>query len=227
MKRFCFAAALMLALAGCQQSNTPNEAAQPAAPSPPPATQNAPAPANPPASSSAATQPAAVAKPGEAAQTQPSSATAPAAVTQKPAAPVARKPVAPAAPATPAKQVATAGDAAKGKLIARKCAACHDFTAKKKVGPGWGKGDTGNGMQPGIFGREAGTSPGFKYKFTEYIKPGKAWHWDAAHIRAWDCDSAEAIRKFTGDPNAKTRMPPQHVCDRAEQDDIIAFMKTL
>jgi cytochrome c len=226
MKQFCIAAALLL-LAGCQQSSTPNTAAQPSAPS---ATQTVPAPASPPATSSATAQPAAAAKPGEAVQppaTTPAPGAAPSApvATRQPSpAPVAPKP---AAPTTPSEPAATAGDAAKGKLIAGKCAACHNFTAKKKVGPGWGKGDTGNGMQPGIFGREAGTSPGFKYKFTEYIKPGMGWKWDEVHIRAWDCNSAKAIREFTGDPNAMTRMPPQNVCDKADQDDLIAFMKTL
>jgi len=110
-----------------------------------------------------------------------------------------------------------AGDVAKGKLLARKCAVCHNFNAKKKVGPGLA----------GIFGREAGTAPGFKYKFTKYIKPGKAWHWDAAHLAAWDCDAKAAVKVFTGDPAAKTKMAVQHVCDAAKQADLIAFFKTL
>ena len=108
-----------------------------------------------------------------------------------------------------------------------KCKACHNFTAKKKVGPGWGKGDTGHGMQPGVFGRQAGTSPGFKYKFTKYIESGKAWHWDAAHLRKWMCNSKDAVKEFTGNPKARTKMPPQKVCDPAKQDAIIAFMKSI
>ncbi len=108
-----------------------------------------------------------------------------------------------------------------------KCKICHKFTAKKAVGPGWGKGDTGHGTQPAVFGREAGTSPGYRYKFTKYIKPGKAWHWDEAHLRAWMCDSHKAIKAFTGNPHARTKMPPQHICDPKKQDAIIAFMKTL
>ncbi len=109
-----------------------------------------------------------------------------------------------------------------------KCKACHNVSkAKKKVGPGWAKGDTGHGVQPGIFNREAGTSPGFRYKFTKYIKPGKGWHWDEAHLRKWMCNSAKAVKEFTGDPHARTKMPPQHVCDPKKQDAIIAFMKTV
>ena len=107
-----------------------------------------------------------------------------------------------------------------------KCKACHNFTAKKKVGPGWGKGDTGKGTQPGVFGRTAGTSPGFKYKFTKYIK-GDAWKWDEAHLRKWMCNSKDAVKEFTGNPKARTKMPPQKVCDPAKQDAIIAFMKSI
>ena len=110
----------------------------------------------------------------------------------------------------------------------KKCKACHHVSsAKKKVGPGWAKGDTGKGMQPGVFDRTAGASPGFKYKFTKYIKAGKAWKWDAAHLRTWMCNSKDAVKKFTGDPQAKTKMPPQHVCDSKKQDAIIAFMKSV
>jgi len=105
-----------------------------------------------------------------------------------------------------------------------KCKACHNFTAKKKVGPGWGKGDTGHGTQAGVFGRKAGTSPGFKFKFTKF---GGDWNWDEAHLRKWMCNSKKAVKEFTGNPKAKTKMPPQHVCDPAKQDEIIAFMKTL
>jgi len=98
----------------------------------------------------------------------------------------------------------------------KKCQACHNFTAKKNVGPGW----------KGIFGRTAGVMPGFKYKFTKYIT-GDAWKWDEEHLRKWMCDSKKAVKEFTGNPKAKTKMPKQKVCDPAKQDEIIAFMKTL
>ena len=110
--------------------------------------------------------------------------------------------------------------------IINKCKACHNFTAKKKVGPGWGPGDTGKGVQRGVFGRVAGSSPGFKYKFTKYIK-GEAWSWDEAHLRKWMCNSRNAVKEFTRDKKAKTKMPPQRVCKIADQDKILAFMKSL
>jgi len=104
-----------------------------------------------------------------------------------------------------------------------KCKACHNFTPKKKVGPGLGKG---NGI-PGVFNREAGTFPKFRYKFTKYIKAGSAWNWDEAHLRKWMCNSKNAIKEFTGNDKARTKMPPQKVCDPAKQDEVIAKLKSI
>jgi len=97
-----------------------------------------------------------------------------------------------------------------------KCKACHNFTNKNKVGPGLA----------GIVGRKAGTAPGFKYKFTKYIK-GNAWAWDEAHLRKWMCNSKKAIKVFTGNKKAKTKMPPQKICDPAKQDEVIAKLKSI
>jgi len=97
-----------------------------------------------------------------------------------------------------------------------KCKACHNFTAKKKVGPGLA----------GVFGRKAGTAPGFKYKFMKYVK-GDAWSWDEAHLRKWMCNSKKAVKEFTGNKKAKTKMPPQKICDKAKQDKVIAKLKSL
>jgi len=96
-----------------------------------------------------------------------------------------------------------------------KCAVCHKFTDKNNVGPGL----------KGVFGRKAGTHPGFKYKFTKYIK-GDAWTWDEEHLRAWMNNSKKAIKKFTGNKHAKTKMPPQHVKGK-KADAVIAFLKGL
>jgi len=96
----------------------------------------------------------------------------------------------------------------------KKCAACHNFTAANKVGPGLA----------GVVGRAAGKHEGFKYG------PGLAkanWKWDEAHLRSWLCDSKDAIKEFTGDSAAKTKMPPQRICDKAKQDEVIAFLKTI
>jgi len=127
---------------------------------------------------------------------------------------VAPKPVA-SAPSPVMKH--NSGDAAKGLIVARKCAVCHNFDAKKKMGPGLA----------GMFGREAGSVAGFSYKFTAFIQPGKAWRWDEAHLSAWVCDSAKAVKNFTGDDSAKTKMGAQRICDPTAQTDLIAFLKTL
>jgi len=93
-----------------------------------------------------------------------------------------------------------------------KCKACHNFTAENKVGPGLA----------GVVGRAAGKHEGFKYSDS---LGGANWNWDEDHLRKWMCDSKDAIKEFTGDANAKTKMPPQKVCDKAKQDEVIAFLK--
>jgi len=97
-----------------------------------------------------------------------------------------------------------------------KCKVCHNFTAKKKVGPGLA----------GVVGRKAGTAPKFKYKFMKYMK-GDAWTWDEAHLRKWMCNSKKAVKEFTGNKHAKTKMPPAKVCDPAKQDEVIAKLKSV
>lgn len=94
------------------------------------------------------------------------------------------------------------------------CRMCHDFTTGvNKIGP----------SLKGILGRKAGTYPGYKYKFTKYIK-GEPWVWTVENIRKWDNNSEAAIKELTGDPNAKTLMPPQHRTG-SDEDQIISFIK--
>lgn len=94
------------------------------------------------------------------------------------------------------------------------CKMCHDFvTGKNKIGP----------SLKGVLGRKAGTYPGYKYKFTKYIK-GEPWVWTEEKIRKWDNNSEEAIKEFTGNPEARTLMPPQHRTG-SDEDEIISFIK--
>jgi len=111
---------------------------------------------------------------------------------------------------------------AKSKVI---CMACHKTTVESKVGPGWGSGEVNGQKVAAIFGRKAGSMPGFNYTFTKFIKPGKAWAWDEAHLRAWMCDAPKAIKEFTGNPSAKARMIRLKICDAAKQDKILALMR--
>lgn len=94
------------------------------------------------------------------------------------------------------------------------CKMCHDFTTgKNRIGP----------SLKGILGRKAGTYPGYKYRFTKYIR-GEPWVWTEDKIRKWDNNSEKAIKEFTGNPNARTLMPPQHRTG-ADEDEIISFIK--
>ncbi len=96
----------------------------------------------------------------------------------------------------------------------QRCMMCHDFTTgKNKIGP----------SLKGILGRVAGTYPGYKYTFTKYIK-GKPWVWTVARLRKWDRDSATAVKEFTGNPNAKTKMPIQAFTG-LEEDNVITYIK--
>lgn len=106
------------------------------------------------------------------------------------------------------------GDAARGEKLAGKCKACHNLDASNKIGPG---------LQ-GVFGRKAGTMPGMKYS-SSLVNGG--WVWDEAHLGAWICDSKKAVKAFTNDSRAKTKMAAQRICDPQKQADLIAFLKTL
>jgi len=93
-----------------------------------------------------------------------------------------------------------------------KCKACHNFSDANKVGPGLA----------GVIGRKAGTHAGFNY--SDGLKNG-GWTWDEAKLREWMCNSKDAIKKLTGNANAKTKMPPQKICDAAKQDEVLAKLK--
>jgi len=94
-----------------------------------------------------------------------------------------------------------------------KCKACHDFGDANKVGPGL----------KGIVGRKAGTHPGFKY--SDALKNAN-WVWDEDHLRKWMHNSKKAIKEFTGNPKAKTKMGKQNVKGK-KADKIFAFLKTI
>jgi len=93
-----------------------------------------------------------------------------------------------------------------------KCKACHNFTAKKKVGPGL----------LGVFGRQAGTAD-FK-KYSASMKKG-GWVWDEANLRTFLTDTKKGIKTLSGDNKAKTKMKVK-VKDE-KMDEIIAFLKGL
>jgi len=105
------------------------------------------------------------------------------------------------------------GNAENGKALAKRCSACHDFGMKDKVGP----------HLQGVFNRAAGQS-GFG-KHSSALKSAD-WSWDEAHLLKWLCDSKAAVKEFTGDASATTKMPAQKVCG-TNGDDMVAYLKTL
>ena len=107
-----------------------------------------------------------------------------------------------------------AGDANRGKRLAAKCLACHRLDDRRKVGPGL----------KGIVGRNAGKMPDMKYS---KALAGAQWLWDEPKLAAWICDSKRAVKKFSGDDSATTKMPAQRICEPRDQADLIAFLKSL
>ncbi|MDQ6966188.1 MAG: c-type cytochrome [Mariprofundaceae bacterium] len=96
-----------------------------------------------------------------------------------------------------------------------KCKSCHSFDqgGKHKNGPNLFS----------IVGSKAGSTDFRKYG--KSLKDG-AWVWDEENLKAWVCDSKQAIKDLTGDKGAKTKMGKQKKCD----DDAVAvvdFLKTL
>jgi len=95
-----------------------------------------------------------------------------------------------------------AGDAARGEALYRDCQACHSFD-KNQIGP----------MHRGIFGRTAGSVPGFDY--SEALKNAKIV-WTEANLDKWLADPEVLV------PGSKMYFSVDKPEDRA---DLIAFLK--
>ncbi len=97
-------------------------------------------------------------------------------------------------------------DAAKGKKVFAKCKACHALAkGKNKIGP----------SLYGVFGRKAGTVPGFK-RYSPAIKnSGVVWN-------------AETLDKYLAKPRAfikGNRMPFAGLKKMADRDNLIAYLE--
>ena len=95
-----------------------------------------------------------------------------------------------------------AGDAARGEALYRDCQACHSFD-KNQIGP----------MHRGVFGRTAGSVPGFDY--SEALKNAKII-WTEANLDKWLADPEVLV------PGSKMYFSVDKAGDRA---DLIAFLK--
>lgn len=100
---------------------------------------------------------------------------------------------------------AAGGDAAHGKVVFARCAACHDLnTGKTVLGP----------TLKGIVGRKSGSVPGFAY--SSALKT-KAVDWTAANLDAF----IAAPTKYA----PGTRMPFAGLPDAKDRADLIAYMQ--
>jgi cytochrome c len=100
------------------------------------------------------------------------------------------------------------GDATAGATVFKKCAVCHVAdTDKNKVGPSLN----------GLFGRTAGTHPGFSYS-PAMVEAGKSG-------LVWDTAS---LRDYLHDPKAKvkgTKMAFPGIKDDTEISNLEAYLK--
>jgi cytochrome c len=101
---------------------------------------------------------------------------------------------------------ASAADLDNGKSIFNKCRACHQIgeTAKNMVGP----------ELNGLFGRKAGSAPGFNYS---EANKGSGITWDEP-----------TFREYIKNPKAKipnTKMVFAGLSDDQDIDDLIAYLK--
>ncbi|MCO4318173.1 cytochrome c family protein [Phyllobacterium sp. 21LDTY02-6] len=101
-----------------------------------------------------------------------------------------------------------AGDATAGATVFKKCTACHVAdTDKNKVGP----------SLKGIFGRTAGTHPGFNYSPAMKAAGAGGLVWDAA-----------SLRDYLHNPKAKvkgTKMAFPGMKDETEISNLEAYLK--
>lgn len=106
---------------------------------------------------------------------------------------------------------AHAQDAANGANVFKKCRACHDAgpNAKHKVGP----------HLNAIFGRTAGSVPGFNFS--------EAMQQAGAKRLVWDEESLSAYLASPTTYLPKNKMAFVGIKDEKERADVIAYLKTL
>jgi cytochrome c len=97
------------------------------------------------------------------------------------------------------------GDPAKGKAIFGQCSGCHATTQQDKIGP----------HLAGVFGRRAGTVPGFHYS---KAMAGSATVWNEQTL---DTFLAGPSKMF---PGSSMPVSLRNAQDRA---DVIAYLKSL
>lgn len=98
-----------------------------------------------------------------------------------------------------------AGDAARGKAVFARCAACHDLnTGATRLGP----------SLKGVVGRTSGTVSGFNYS---PAMKDRALVWNAASLDAFLAAPTKAV------PGNKMAFPP--LANPRDRADLIAFLE--
>jgi cytochrome c len=100
---------------------------------------------------------------------------------------------------------APAGDAAKGKAVFARCAACHAVTPKNGIGP----------SLAGVVGRKSGSVAGYRYS-AAMQKAGLTW--DEATLSKYVAGPSKLV------PGTKMMAPP--LTNPQDQANLVAYLKT-
>jgi cytochrome c len=114
-----------------------------------------------------------------------------------------------------------AGDAAKGEANFKQCQACH-MVADDTGAVLAGKGKTGPNLY-GVFGRQAGSYPEFKYGESIVAAGAAGLVWNEAEFIAYVQDPAAYLKEKLGDKGAKSKMAFK-VKDEAAAADLYAYL---
>ena len=111
----------------------------------------------------------------------------------------------------------SAGDAAKGEKVFKKCSSCHMVgpDAKTKVGPPLND----------IIGRKAGSLEGFKYGKSIVAAGEAGLVWTDEELFAYLKNPKKYLRAKLDDKKAKSKMS-QKLKKEGQRADVIAYLKT-
>lgn len=117
------------------------------------------------------------------------------------------------------------GDIEEGKQAFNQCQTCH--VVQNEAGEILaGRNAKAGPNLYGVFGRQAGTYPGFRYG-DDLVAAGEAGLvWDEASFVAYTKNPSEFLKEFLGDPRARGMMQFR-VRDEADAYDLYAFIASL
>jgi cytochrome c len=124
--------------------------------------------------------------------------------------------------ATAAAPAFAAGDATKGEQVFKQCQTCHsviDKDGKMLAGKG---GKIGPNLY-GVFGRQAGSYPDFKYGDAMVAAGKGGLIWDEAHFVKYVQNPAAFLKDQTKNPAAVAKMAFK-VKDEATAEDVYAYL---